>query len=127
MCGGSACVLRGRRKTLDFFQACHCYRVVFSWQALRFMLVHCPISWQAQHFVTWQRCCIGESQWQRRANLTGVSTVVAGAAFCGSFAKIILFELRRNRFTQEAVDFTASKNEKWRTSRTKCSFWKLLM
>ena len=67
MRGGSVCVLRDRPNTLE---ACHCYRVVFSWQAQHANLVHCPISWQAQHFVTWSRCCFDKLQYQGCANMT---------------------------------------------------------
>jgi len=49
------------------------------------VLLHFAISWQAQHFVMWQRCCSAESQWHGCANLTRcqkMPKVMAGAAYC---------------------------------------------
>ena len=42
---------------------CHCSRFVFSWQAC-IVPLYCAISWQAQHFMTCQRCSFDESQSQ---------------------------------------------------------------
>ena len=67
MRGGSVCVLRGTRNTLEAY---HCYRVVFSWHVQYFVLVHCPLSWQAQHFVTWPRCCFLNRNGRAAKNMT---------------------------------------------------------
>lgn len=74
--------------------------------------------------MTWQRCCLVESQWQGCANLTWCQKSWQGQHFVnvlksgGSFAKIIRFEICPNWF----VDFQLRTSENcWRKSRTKWS------
>ena len=62
---------------------CQCYRVVLLWTAQRSVHVRLTISGQAQHFVTWRRWFLDESQCQGRANMNDtVSKVVAGTPCC---------------------------------------------
>ena len=92
------------------------------------------MSWQAQHFVTWRRCCFHESQWQWRANVTllqiswQAQDLVIVLKSGGSFAKVILFELCKNGFIRKTRTKSSIFELKvWNLKekyRTKCSFWR---
>ncbi len=93
---------RGRRR--NTWEACHCYRVVFSWQAQHSVHVCFTISWQAQHLVTWRRYCFDESQRQGCENMTQsqkswlLSILWVGRSVA---TKIIIFELCKNDFKRK--------------------------
>ena len=92
--GRSRFFLRGRRATLG---ACQYLRVVFSWQAQRFVLVDFAILWQAQHYVTWCNGWFNESQCQGCTNMTQCQKSWQGqhSVTClncgGSVAKVFLW------------------------------------
>ena len=119
-------------------EACQCWRVVFSWQAQHFVLVHFTIPLQAQHFVTWPRCCFDELRCQGCANMTQCQKSWQGQHFCEllekwrqlrkdhiyfllSFVKIALLKKLAGN-----CRFSASKLQNWRESHKKSSFLKLL-
>ena len=69
-------------------EACQCKRVVFSWQAQHFLLMHVGVAWQAQHFVACPKCFFHESHWQGCANMTQWAKLVEGAAFGDCLEKL---------------------------------------